>query len=65
MSNGGAVKGHHFNGSSSPSLAAGNDGNYPSAGVVPPQHALLWDFQLLRNMDALDKAWMSVQRKSF
>lgn len=40
MSNGGAVKGHHFNGSSSPSLAAGNDGNYPSAGVVPPQHAL-------------------------
>ena len=40
MSNGGIVKGHHFNGSSSPSLAVGNDGNYPSAAVVPQQHAL-------------------------
>ena len=40
MSNGGTVKGHHFNGSSSPSLAAGNDGNYPSAAVVPQQHAV-------------------------
>lgn len=39
MSNGGTVKGHHFNGPSSPSLAAGNDGNYPSAGVVPQLHA--------------------------
>ena len=39
MSNGGIVKGHHFNGSSSPSLAVGNDGNYPSIVVVPQQHA--------------------------
>ena len=40
MSNWGTVKVHHFNGSSSPSLAAGNDGNYPSVVVVPQKHAL-------------------------
>ncbi|KAH9321957.1 hypothetical protein KI387_016596, partial [Taxus chinensis] len=48
MSNGGAAKGNHFNVPVSPSVVPGNDGNYPAAGVVPPQHALSLGFSATR-----------------
>ncbi|GLJ54441.1 hypothetical protein SUGI_1169280 [Cryptomeria japonica] len=47
LSNGGVVKGNHFNVPASP-VAPGNDGNYPAAGVVPPQHALSLGFSATR-----------------